>query len=62
MQTRTKSPCVGTCTLDQASRYCIGCLRTVEEIGAWRTLTEDQRVAVIAQLKQRAINIRRVFE
>jgi predicted Fe-S protein YdhL (DUF1289 family) len=36
------SPCIGVCTLDTAG-YCIGCLRTGHEIGAWLSYTDEQR-------------------
>lgn len=36
------SPCIGVCTLD-AEGLCIGCLRTLAEIGAWSSLGEDER-------------------
>ena len=62
MQTTIKSPCVGTCTLDAWERYCIGCLRTVEEIGAWRRMTEEEQSRIVEDLEQRAINVRRVYE
>ena len=62
MQTPVKSPCIGTCTLDAWDRYCIGCLRTVEEISDWRRLTEEQQARIVEDLEQRAINVRRVYE
>lgn len=37
------SPCVGVCTLD-ADGYCIGCLRTGDEIAAWRSLDDAERI------------------
>lgn len=30
------SPCIGVCELDEAEELCMGCRRTVREIGAWR--------------------------
>jgi predicted Fe-S protein YdhL (DUF1289 family) len=33
---------------------CIGCLRTVKEIGAWRTMTLNQKRDVVAACKARA--------
>lgn len=47
------SPCVRKCGLDRAGRYCIGCLRTLEEITGWGTMTADQKRAVRAALKRR---------
>ncbi|MGB1875949.1 MAG: DUF1289 domain-containing protein [Rhodospirillaceae bacterium] len=48
------SPCVGVCTVDKETKMCIGCLRTLEEIGGWRTMTLDQKRVVVAACKQRA--------
>ncbi|MBT4740590.1 MAG: DUF1289 domain-containing protein [Rhodospirillaceae bacterium] len=48
------SPCVGVCTVDKETKMCIGCLRTLKEIGAWRTMTLDQKRDVVAACKRRA--------
>ncbi|MEM9813882.1 MAG: DUF1289 domain-containing protein [Pseudomonadota bacterium] len=40
------SPCVGTCRLDDATGFCIGCARTGEEIAAWRDEYDYWRAAV----------------
>lgn len=48
------SPCVGVCTVDRARGMCIGCLRTLQEIGAWRTMTLDQKRDVVAACAERA--------
>ena len=52
--TPLSSPCVSVCTLDPTRAYCIGCLRTIKEIGAWRTMTVAEKRAVIAACEQRA--------
>jgi predicted Fe-S protein YdhL (DUF1289 family) len=36
------SPCVGICIVDDA-RVCIGCRRSLEEIAAWSTATNEQK-------------------
>lgn len=46
------SPCVGVCRLDDAG-FCEGCLRSIEEIGAWAGLDEATRRAIMADLEQR---------
>ncbi len=48
------SPCVSVCTLDAMRTYCIGCLRTVKEIGAWRSMSVAEKRAVIAACDERA--------
>ncbi len=51
-QTRS-TPCVSVCTLDAAGRLCLGCGRTLEEIGAWPALSENERRAIMARLSTR---------
>ena len=48
------SPCIGVCTVDRETKMCIGCLRTLSEIGAWRIMTLDQKRDVVAACKIRA--------
>jgi uncharacterized protein len=48
------SPCIGTCKLN-AQQVCVGCGRTIEEIGAWFRATNEQRRAIVA-----AAHLRRV--
>jgi len=47
------SPCVDVCRMDAASGWCEGCLRTLDEIGAWSTLGDDAKRAVWARLTER---------
>ncbi len=53
------SPCVSICTLDvdkDGTEYCIGCMRTVEEIGSWMTYPEKERLRKLDELKERNYN------
>ena len=47
------SPCVKICTYDPGSGLCLGCGRTLEEIGAWFSMSDDERRAVMAELPKR---------
>lgn len=47
------SPCISVCRLDPATGWCVGCLRTIDEIARWGTLPQSQRDAVMAALEQR---------
>jgi len=47
------TPCINVCVLDPLSALCIGCGRTGEEITAWATMSETERLAVMAGLGQR---------
>jgi len=40
------SPCVSVCTMDDERGLCIGCLRTLDELGAWSTLDNAGKRAV----------------
>ncbi len=47
------SPCVSVCTLDPATGWCQGCLRTVDEIADWSSLDYDGKRAVLERLQER---------
>ena len=48
----TESPCIKLCVIDE-NKMCIGCFRTLEEIGGWSTYTDEQKHEVNKQLKGR---------
>ena len=48
------TPCVQVCVVDGASGLCLGCWRTLSEIGGWSRLTDEARAAVMAELPGRA--------
>ncbi|HZX25129.1 MAG TPA: DUF1289 domain-containing protein [Woeseiaceae bacterium] len=50
---RPASPCVNICTLDERD-VCTGCLRTLDEIGAWSTLSPEEQWRVVDALAGRA--------
>jgi uncharacterized protein len=52
------TPCINVCVLDPLSALCIGCGRTGEEITAWTTMSETERLAVMAGLDQRLTEAR----
>jgi uncharacterized protein len=49
------SPCTRICTIDPASGYCVGCLRTLEEIAAWSASDDRWKQAVLDRLKRRSL-------
>lgn len=49
------SPCINVCQMDEASGWCQGCLRTLDEIAFWSVLDEDDKQAVLALLPQRRV-------
>jgi predicted Fe-S protein YdhL (DUF1289 family) len=44
------SPCISICRLDEATGWCIGCVRTIDEIRDWMILTPAERYAVLARV------------
>jgi predicted Fe-S protein YdhL (DUF1289 family) len=54
-----ESPCNKVCTLDPISALCIGCGRTLAEIGAWSRLSSDERVRIMAELPRRLVALDR---
>ena len=50
------SPCNKVCVVDGVSGLCLGCGRTLPEIAKWGSLTEQERVAIMASLSQRMKN------
>ena len=47
------SPCISVCVMDAASGFCLGCWRTLDEIGAWSVLDADSKRAVLAAILER---------
>lgn len=50
---KPSSPCTKVCVLEGPSGLCIGCGRTREEIGAWGSMPEARRLAIMATLEAR---------
>ncbi|AKS45815.1 hypothetical protein SAMN05444287_0914 [Octadecabacter temperatus] len=48
-----ESPCIKICVIHPESRLCTGCLRSIDEIGAWSSLSGDARKAVMDDLSNR---------
>ncbi|MBU9261638.1 DUF1289 domain-containing protein [Burkholderia multivorans] len=47
------SPCTDVCRIDPRTDLCAGCLRTRDEIRAWRSADDDARRVVLARLDAR---------
>ncbi len=48
-----ESPCIKVCVIQPETRLCTGCLRTIDEIGAWSRLTAQARLDVMDDLPNR---------
>ncbi|WP_420854535.1 DUF1289 domain-containing protein [Sneathiella marina] len=47
------SPCTGVCTMDMDNKYCKGCFRTRLEIGGWATLSNEEKLDIVKNLRIR---------
>jgi len=50
-----KSPCIGICEIEVDSGLCLGCLRDINEIIVWATLSDEMRDEIMATLYLRKI-------
>jgi predicted Fe-S protein YdhL (DUF1289 family) len=48
------SPCTGVCRLNEATRICRGCRRSLAEIAAWASLTPAEKHRVLDAITRRA--------
>ena len=48
-----RTPCVQVCIVDGATGLCLGCHRTLNEIGGWAGLDEAERDRVMGELPSR---------
>ncbi len=48
-----ESPCVNICVMDDATGWCLGCARTIDEIAGWSSGAATWRDAVMAALPER---------
>jgi hypothetical protein len=48
-----ETPCTKVCRIDPQRGLCAGCLRSLEEIAVWGTLSPAERRRVMAELPQR---------
>ncbi|AII87386.1 MULTISPECIES: DUF1289 domain-containing protein [Planktomarina] len=53
------SPCIKLCSIHPVERICIGCYRSIEEIGSWSQLSPEQRREIMAELPQRAPRVQK---
>ena len=51
--TTVPSPCLSICMMDNASSYCEGCFRTLDEIRDWMIMDREEKLAVLSKLEQR---------
>ena len=54
-----ESPCIKLCSIHPVERICVGCYRSMEEIGAWSSLGSEARTTIMAELPSRASRIQK---
>lgn len=53
-ESKLPSPCISVCTMEFSSGLCRGCLRTLDEIADWSTMSDADKRAVWARIEARA--------
>ena len=49
---RPPSPCINLCSLDSRG-WCVGCLRTADEIARWLSMSPAEQWRLLAELAER---------
>ncbi len=57
-----KTPCVKVCFVDPKAGVCLGCFRTMEELGRWTRYSDAERDAIMQALPERETAYRRARE
>lgn len=52
------TPCIKVCAIEPARGLCIGCGRTLKEIGAWTSYAPHLREAIMATLPERLARLK----
>ena len=47
------SPCISVCQMDDATGWCLGCKRTIDEIRDWMIMPPEDRQRLLDSLKDR---------
>jgi predicted Fe-S protein YdhL (DUF1289 family) len=51
--TSVPSPCISVCQIDDATGYCLGCRRTIDEIRDWMIMSAEEKREVLARIAAR---------
>lgn len=57
-----ETPCIHICRLDPTNSLCIGCGRTLEEIGGWAGYGDAKRRAIMQALPKRLEDLSKTAE
>jgi len=50
---RIESPCIQVCQIDDETRLCRGCLRSLDEIARWGRYSDAERSRIMRELPSR---------
>ena len=53
LQTPVPSPCINICQMVPETGLCQGCLRTIDEIMAWGSASDDAKRGIWAEIRRR---------
>ncbi|CAI8415003.1 MAG: DUF1289 domain-containing protein [Hyphomonadaceae bacterium] len=48
-----ESPCIKVCAVSGSTGLCLGCGRTLPEIGRWAAMSADERQSIMRELPER---------
>ncbi|MDX1401888.1 MAG: DUF1289 domain-containing protein [Kiloniellales bacterium] len=51
--TSVPSPCISVCQVDNATGFCIGCHRNIDEIRDWMIMSADEKHQVLKNIEDR---------
>jgi uncharacterized protein len=49
-----KTPCIKVCQMDPRLGLCLGCKRTLDEIGRWAAMSDAEREKILKELGSRS--------
>jgi len=52
-----KTPCIKVCQMDPQRGLCLGCKRTLDEIGRWAAMSDAERDGVMVELPTRSLDV-----
>jgi len=53
-----KSPCIKICKIDEESKLCLGCFRTIDEISSWIFIDENEKKNILKRVEERKKNFK----
>ena len=54
--TSIPSPCIAVCQIDDATDFCIGCFRSIDEIRDWPIMTAEEKTATLERIAGRRVS------